>query len=86
MNKLEEYEEMLKSYIEIYNTKRNSCTDSILEELRERIFDFSITYKMSITEIIKPQLKTGIYKLPVFDEGFKDLVTELIEKTCWRCY
>ena len=79
MSKLDEYREMLESYIEIYNTKRNNFTDNILEELRERIFDFSITYKMSSTEILKPQIETGIYKLPVFDEGFKDLVMELIE-------
>ena len=79
MSRLDEYREMLESYIEIYNTKRNNCTANILEELRERIFDFSITYKMSSTEILKPQIETGIYKLPVFDEGFKDLVMELIE-------
>lgn len=79
MSRLDEYREMLESYIEIYNTKRNNFTDSILEELRERIFDFSITYKMSSTEILKTQIETGIYKLPVFDEGFKELVMELIE-------
>lgn len=78
MSRLDEYREMLESYIEIYNTKRNNFTDNILEELRERIFDFSITYKMSSTEILKQQIETGIYKLPVFDEGFKDLVMELI--------
>lgn len=80
MSRLDEYREMLESYVKIYNIKdKNSHIERILENLRENIFDFSITFKMSTYEILKPQFETGIYKLPVFDEGFALLLGELIE-------
>ena len=80
MSKLDEYREMLESYVKIYNIKdKNSHIERILEDLRETIFDTSITFKMSTYEILKPQFETGIYKLPVFDEGFAVLLGELIE-------
>ncbi|MEE3417793.1 MAG: hypothetical protein VZQ62_00470 [Methanosphaera sp.] len=80
MSRLDEYREMLESYVKIYNIKdKNSHIERILENLRENIFDFSITFKMSTYEILKPQFETGIYKLPVFDEGFAVLLGELIE-------
>lgn len=80
MSRLDEYREMLESYVKIYNIKdKNSHIERMLENLRENIFDFSITFKMSTYEILKPQFETGIYKLPVFDEGFAVLLGELIE-------
>lgn len=80
MSRLEEYKELLDSYVKIYNIKdKNNHIERILEDLRETIFDTSITFKMSNYEILKPQFETGIYKLPVFDEGFAVLLGELIE-------
>lgn len=75
-----DYKELLDSYVKIYNIKdKNSHIERMLEDLRETIFDYSITWKMSAYEIVKAQLETGIYKLPVFDDGFAMLLAEVIE-------
>ena len=73
-------ENICHNYVKIYNIKdKNSHIERMLEDLRETIFDYSITWKMSVYEIVKAQLETGIYKIPVFDDGFAMLLGEVIE-------